>query len=354
MPNGGKTGFFVHELRRRNHYDVTDEVFIADPREVRAAVEAILQAQSSDIDLTPIQQAFDVFARLYSGELDDYLGCETWYHDAQHSLDCTLTLVRLVDGHERSVATAERLGPRRSVLAVILALFHDAGYIRCRADPQQHGAEFTTWHVKRSGDFLAGLLPDLGFAEEAEAARQMIHYTGYELALDQIRVDDPRDRRLGFMLGSADLLAQMSDRCYLEKCRDCLYPEFVLAGLAGEGQADTPFTSAEALIASTPGFIDQIWADRLDGYFESVHRHEATHFKGKTPYLHAIQAQRPRLEHAIGHAGIHDGLRRRAECVNAGPLRTLLGLDPTRAPIPTSGHPPTPDGRERIDIHGAV
>lgn len=344
----------MHGLRRRNHYDVTDQVFIADPREVRAAVEAILQAQSADIDLTPIRQAFDVFAHLYSGELDDYLGCETWYHDAQHSLDCTLTLARLVDGHERSTAAAERLGPRRSILAVVLALFHDAGYIRRGADPQQHGAEFTTWHVERSGDFLAGLLPDLGFADEAEVARQIIHYTGYELALDQIRVDDPRDRRLGFMLGSADLLAQMSDRCYLEKCRDCLYPEFALCGLAGEEQTATPFTSPEALIASTPNFIDQIWADRLDGYFESVHRHEAAHFNGRTPYFEAIQVQRPRLDHAINQAGIHHGLRRRAECVNSGPLRELLGLDPALAPVPTSGRPPTPEGRERNDNHGAV
>lgn len=344
----------MHELRRRNHYDVTDEVFLADPREVRTAVEAILRAQTPDMDLAPVSQAFDVFARLYSGELDDFLGCETWYHDAQHSLDSTLATIRLIDGHERSVASADRLGPRRSVLAVIIALFHDAGYIRRASDPQTHGAEFTPWHVERSGDFLATLLPDLGFTDEVETACQVIHYTGYELALDQIRVDDPRDRRLGFMLGSADLLAQMSDRCYLEKCRDCLYPEFVLCGLAGEDQSATPFTSAEALISSTPQFVNQMWADRLDGHFESVHRYESAHFDGRSPYLQAIQTQRPRLEHAIKHAGIRQGLRRRAECVNAGPLRALLGLDPALAPVQTSGRPPTPSGRECIDNRGDI
>ena len=39
-------------------------------------------------------------------------------------------------------------------------------------------------------------------------------------------------RLLGNMLGSADIIAQMSDRCYLEKCRDRLFPEFVWGGLA--------------------------------------------------------------------------------------------------------------------------
>jgi hypothetical protein len=39
-------------------------------------------------------------------------------------------------------------------------------------------------------------------------------------------------RRLGNMLGTADIIAQMADRCYLEKCRDRLFPEFVAGGLA--------------------------------------------------------------------------------------------------------------------------
>ena len=37
---------------------------------------------------------------------------------------------------------------------------------------------------------------------------------------------------IGHILGTADLNAKMSDRCYLEKCLDRLYPKFVLDGLA--------------------------------------------------------------------------------------------------------------------------
>ena len=334
----------MNDLRRRNHYDVTDRVFVADPRAVRPVVAEVVQALDPHADIAPLDRAFELFSRLYTGELEDYVGCETWYHDAQHSLDSTLTMARLLDGHERSANTHERLGSRRCVLGLIVALFHDAGYIRRASDAAHHGAEFTTWHVRRSADFLANVLPELGFAEETAMARQMVHFTGYELALDDILVEDPLDRRLGFILGSADLLAQMSDRCYLEKCRDCLYPEFAICGLAGPGGGDghpePMFTSPEDLMRGTPDFVRQMWHDRLDGYFEGVYRFEAVHFNGTPRYVQAIDSHLPRLRYALEHEGIHRGLRRRAECINAGPLRELLGLDPALGPASANGRPP--------------
>src|SRR3546814_5398137 len=140
----------------------------------------------------------------------------------------------LIDGHERSVPTAQRLGAHRSVLGVLIALFHDAGYIRRRGDSAANGAEFTLTHVHRSGEFLRDYLPTIGYGRDAAKARQIVHFTGYEIALDQIQVRDAKDRMLGFLLGSADVLAQTSDRCYLEKCRDFLFREFALSGLAGD------------------------------------------------------------------------------------------------------------------------
>ncbi|MFX8895461.1 hypothetical protein ABTM96_20215, partial [Acinetobacter baumannii] len=77
-------------------------------------------------------------------------------------------------------------------------------------------------------------LPRIGYEPEAAIAAHIVHYTGYEIALDRIEVSDPLDRTLGFIVGSADVLAQTSDRCYLEKCRDFLYREFEHCGMAGE------------------------------------------------------------------------------------------------------------------------
>src|SRR6185436_6045681 len=100
----------------------------------------------------------------------------------------------------------------------------------------------------------------LGLGKEmAELAATLVHFTGYERPAETIRLSGERERRLGQMLGSADILAQMSDRCYLEKCRDRLYPEFVAGGLArGEGNAPAPktavFSSVRHLICNTPAF----------------------------------------------------------------------------------------------------
>jgi hypothetical protein len=321
----------MNDLVRRNHYDVTDRVYLADPRIVCKEVCAILRSLEPNSDLRPVEQAFDVFGRLYAGVLPGYLGCETWYHDAQHSLDCALAMARLLEGHERGTPAELRLGERRARLGVIAALFHDAGYIRKSTDEERHGAEFTLFHVHRGGEFLAEFLPTVGFAPEARLAELLVHFTGFEMALDRIEVRHPLDRRLGFILGSADVLAQMSDRCYLEKCRDFLYAEFEICGLAGTSHADGAkplYASPEELLNRTPAFHDQIWKERMDGHFESVHRYATTHFDGRNLYLGAIEGHMQRLREALQTNHVHEHLRRRAECVNAAPLRVIIGLKP--------------------------
>ena len=94
----------------------------------------------------------------------------------------------------------------------------------------RNGAEFTRTHVGRSAQCRVRYLPTLGLADWVPVATQIVHFTGYEVPFDQIRLDDPRDRKVGHLVGTADMMAQMADRCYLEKCRDRLYPEFVLGG----------------------------------------------------------------------------------------------------------------------------
>ena len=71
-----------------------------------------------------------------------------------------------------------------------------------------------------------------------------------------------------YPLGTADMLAQMADRCYLEKCRDRLYAEFVLGGIATTRSRDgvaTMYGSGLDLLRKTPGFIDNTLDGRLEG-----------------------------------------------------------------------------------------
>src|SRR3546814_21181798 len=128
-----------------------------------------------------------------------------WSSDVCSSdlLDCALAMARLIDGHERSVPTAQRLGAHRSVLGVLIALFHDAGYIRRRGDSAANGAEFTLTHVHRSGEFLRDYLPTIGYGRDAAKARQIVHFPGYHIALDPTQVRDAKARMLGFPLARA-------------------------------------------------------------------------------------------------------------------------------------------------------
>lgn len=313
---------------RRSHYDVTNSVCISDPRAVREAVCGILQRRYPRANLNPVRVAFETFTHLYAGILPGYHGCDTWYHDVQHSLDCTLAMARLLDGHERSVPKRSRVGERRARLGVICALFHDSGYIRRYDESQFHnGAEFTFYHVTRSGNFLEELLPRIGFEKEARLAGRLVHFTGYEVELSKIKVRNPRDRRLGFMLGTADLIAQMADRCYIEKCRSYLFHEFRACGLAAPGIPGGPkplYQSPEDLVRKTPHFIAKLFEERLDGYFRRAYRYMSAHFNGVNPYMLAIEKHLEHLQRIIGSGQLR--LQRRPRSINARVLREILNL----------------------------
>lgn len=307
---------------RRNQYDVTDTVRVSHPFVTCDAICQVVEQVYPGTDVQVLQDAFQVYAELYTGEMPGFVGCDTWYHDAQHSLDAALTTARAIAGHDMSEPEAKRLGPQRMLLGILIAAFHDAGYIRGAGDEaHQHGAEFTQTHVARSGRFLAQLLPELGFAKDVELAQQLVHFTGYEISLDKLDVNDPADRMVGYCLGSADLLSQMADRCYLEKCYHYLYREFLLCGMAGPG---TPYESPEELMRKTPGFNRMVWDDRLDGYFEGAHRYLGAYFGGDNPYVQQINVFMEHMEELAGEADILSHLRRRPTIIDAAKLREIL------------------------------
>src|SRR5574338_616237 len=151
---------------RRSDYDVTNTVQVSSPASVRHAVEELFRQTWPGTSLDRLGQAFSDFERLYTGQFPGYFGCDTVYHDTQHSLDDTLAMARLLVGYERSHAPEQRFGAERALMGLIVALFHDAGYIRQTDDTaHRNGAEFTRTHVGRSAQFLARYLPTLGMAE---------------------------------------------------------------------------------------------------------------------------------------------------------------------------------------------
>lgn len=286
---------------RRNDYDVTNTVQVSKPATVRSAVRDLFAKTFPGASFDSLWLAFYDFERLFSGRYPNYHGCDTTYHDQQHTLDMTLAVARLIAGYEQSVEPADRLGAERAQMAVVVALFHDSGYIRHKERDRDYrnGAEFTMQHVSRSADFLRRYLPELGLGKRAGVASMIVHFTGYELDLDEIELEDPRDIICGHLIGTADLLAQMADRCYLEKCRDHLYREFVLGGVAIEhskpGEYRVRYTSGEDLLKKTPFFYQQVSRDRLNKKFNRVYRYIEVLYNGKNPYVDAIRANMTHL-----------------------------------------------------------
>lgn len=279
---------------RLNQNDVTNRVNVEDPRQVRDAVLALFTARYPGNDFSALGSAFDDIAALFEGRLPGYLPCDTLYHDVRHTLDMTLAMARLVDGHERVCAPADRLGARRAALGVLVALVHDTGYLRRSSEAHvANGAVFTKVHVTRSAEFAQAYLPRLGFTAEAGLAAKLVHFTGYEIDLDQIPVADPRERMLGCMVGTADLIGQMSDRLYLEKCRDFLYAEFVWANIARERLADgrelVRYASAADLMVKTPGFYESVARARIERKLAAADRFAEAHFDGPSLYRSEIE-----------------------------------------------------------------
>ena len=284
--------------------DVSSTIDVSDPQKVCAAVLDIFQRRYPDTDFSLLERMYNDFAALYRGELEGFLACDTTYHDIQHVLDVSLAMARLLDGYESRHSGAQCLGPELAVLGMIVALFHDSGYIRREGETNiQHGAEYTKIHVSRSAQFMAEYLPGIGCAEWIELAGKLVHFTGYEFTPDQIQLDDPKHRIIGGLIGTADVIAQMADPAYLEKCRDRLYPEFELGGLTHQllpdGSELVLYKSAEDLLLKTPQFIKTTISGRLEKHFNGLYHYVEAHFDGPNLYMEALENNCRHLEQLI-------------------------------------------------------
>ncbi|HWA36458.1 MAG TPA: hypothetical protein VG873_01230 [Burkholderiales bacterium] len=299
---------------RRNDYDVSDSIQTTDVAAVAAEVTRIFN-DLYQIPAPELERAFADASALYDGRHPAYHACDTEYHDLQHVLDVTLAMARLMDGYQRARRGDEApLGRELFIVGALAALFHDFGYLRSRHDRRHRfGAEYTLTHVSRGAAFLRRYVRDLGLPAYAAVAGTLVHYTGYERPTETIRLSDTLQRRLGHMLGTADIIAQMSDRCYLEKCRDRLYPEFVLGGLAGRrlaGKRTLPlFQSGDDLVQRTPVFY-QGASRRLELQLARAYEYARAHFGGENPYLSEMRKNIDHAQRVVQLPSIGEGLRR--------------------------------------------
>ncbi|HEY5763610.1 MAG TPA: hypothetical protein VIS73_10435 [Rhodocyclaceae bacterium] len=298
--------------------DVTGTVRTDDPSAVARACIAIQQHRygKDAVDSQFLFRAFEEARRAYFGESPDWLACDTPYHDLRHALDTALCATRLADGFDIAAKSAEqRLGARLAATTTVLALLHDTGFLRSRhQEDGQDGARFMAEHEARSVAWvraspLAAAWPELA------ACAELIQATNIAAdALASAAVADQRRAAMANIIGTADFLAQIADRYYLEKCRDFLYTEFVRAGMDRRQEADGSTTvlylSGEDLLRQTPGFFASFGPQRLDQRFARCHTCLDVHFGGRNPYLEAASSNLARLEKLLATGRLGE-LRRR-------------------------------------------
>ena len=276
-----------------NEFDVAKTIRTTDPLAVKAEVDRIFLELYPDARIDVLNKAFHDATTMYSGAFPGFHACDTAYHDIQHVLEVTLAMARLIDGYERSRVGVEPINEQLFRVGVITALLHDIGYLRRLNDekPVANGAEYTIIHVSRGSQFLREYMPRIGMTDMADIAASLIHFTGYERHVNTIQVPSLVHRLLGNLLGSADIIAQMADRCYLEKCRDRLYPEFVDGGLAtkrdANGKPTLIFSSGKDLVRKTPGFYAGA-TNRLTQDLDNSFKYAERHFRGQNLYLEEL------------------------------------------------------------------
>ncbi len=272
---------------------LSDLVDASSPDAVFQEARIILNLISPSFNITPVSFAFTMAVKLYEGNYNGYQACNTEYHNLRHATDTFLTMARILHG---AIIQKEDLEERNMDLGLIAALFHDVGYLQEDNDNDGTGAKYTVNHVQRGMELLDIVGPELKLShKEVGDIKAMLLCTDLAIDISTIPFSSDRIEILAKMLGTADLLAQMSDRIYLEKLL-FLYREFKEAGI-------TDYNNEVDLLRKTIDFYDFCSA-RLETTLDSTDRFIISHFESRwdiheNMYHSAIENQKKYLSHIL-------------------------------------------------------
>lgn len=226
---------------------------------------------SKDIDLEFLRQTHNDIKAMFAGDYSGYRSNKSQYHDLRHTHSVVLATIRLfhglhIDGQRLPVATIQK--------SVLSAYFHDSGLLLQESDTAETGANYTKCHEDRSIQCLRNYLHDLGRSEEfCHQCANIIRFTNLNI--------DPRNlpnltqnlTLAGYVLGTADILAQMADRYYLESL-PLLFEEHLAGGISEN-------KSSCELIRNTSSFYRNVITHRLKTIFADVGKSMKSHFRDR-------------------------------------------------------------------------
>jgi len=248
-----------------------ESLFTIDPEKALKEIRHIVSQMTGDFDHRFLGQVYEDTKILFGGQYPGYRASNTKYHNLEHTVLVTLTTTRLLHGCSLE---GYNFSSKDILLALLASLFHDVGLIQFEEDTEGSGAKYTIGHEERSVIFLKNYLLDKNFSnEDIENCSNFIRCTILSLSPSAISFSSKEIETLAKIVGSADLLAQMADRFYLEKLL-LLFKEFEEARLPG-------FDSELTLLQKTKDFYDLVAKKRLYEELDGVCDYMRFHFKNK-------------------------------------------------------------------------
>lgn len=276
-------------------YDLID---VSDPEIVLKEIKQIIALMVEGYDTSKLEMVYTDIVTLFRGEFPGYQASNTKYHDLEHTNSVALASARLIHGCTLAgmVFDVDNL-----LLGIYAALFHDVGLIQTKDDKVGSGAKYTVGHEKRSIVFIRKYLSQKGFPnQQIDDCSHLIMCTILNLPPKEIPFRSPEIETLGKIVGTADLMAQIADRYYIEKLL-LLFQEFQEAGVPD-------FATELDLLKKTEGFYKNVAEQRLAHDFSGISANMTAHFKQrwgveKDLYSESIQKNIDYLRILLERAG---------------------------------------------------
>jgi len=256
-------------------------------------IREIYKEHYKNDDIETIKAAFNDLMDLFSGNMKGYLKCDTEYHDIKHTLQVVPPFIGILDGWNKS-KKLPKIPKELFDRGIIAVLLHDTGYIKTDNDVEGTGAKYTFVHTQRSADFATSYLSKKGFEKDTiNSIKNIIMYTGVVVDYNKLPFNSEEEKIVGYALGTADLLGQMSADDYPEKL-PTLYREFEesydfegIDKLRNQGM--TVFESADDLIKNTPSFYEGVVKERFKN-MGALYKYLTYHFDDeRNHYIEAIE-----------------------------------------------------------------
>ncbi|MBI4978693.1 MAG: HD domain-containing protein [Spirochaetes bacterium] len=252
--------------------DPTDKImFITEPDAVMLEVSEILTRLGYRSIITVISGIYQDVCKIFKGEFGGFRASNTPYHDFDHTAGVFLTSARLIHGAK---LTGKGLSETETMRALIAAMFHDTGYLQTAEDTDGTGAKYGSQHEARSVTFVRNYLTGKKMPETAVSdCVTMIACTKLSVTPAMLKFRSPGIAQAANIVATADLLAQIADRLYLEKLL-LLYKESVDSGAP-------MFKSERDLLEKTEYFYYAIAKKRIEHDLGNVANTLRLHFKDR-------------------------------------------------------------------------